>query len=120
MSGNFGLKINEEVLAKMASMAAAEVEGVHCISAKAADIKGVVDRGGFGRGVKASVAPDGEITITVFISIKQGAHVKDVAERVQANVKEKVQNMTGFAVSRVNVSVADVELVEATPEETEE
>ena len=119
MAGNFGLQINEEVLAKMASVAAAEVEGVHCISAKAADIKGVVDRGGFGRGVKATVADNGEITLNVFISVKQSANVKEVAQKVQANVKEKVQNMTGSAVSRVNVTVADVELEEET-EQTEE
>ena len=45
--------------------------------------------------------------------------MKEVAQKVQANVKEKVQNMTGSAVSRVNVTVADVELETETPE-TEE
>lgn len=109
MSGNFGLKINEDVLAKMASVAAMEVEGVHAISAKIYDIKGIVDRG-FNKGVKATVATDGEITLDVYISIKQEANVKDVAAAVQQNVKEKVQNMTGSAVSRVNVHIADVEL----------
>ena len=114
MSGNFGLKINEEVLAKMASVAAMEVEGVHAISTKISDIKGIVDRG-FNKGVKATVASDGEITLDVYISIKQEANVKDVAAAVQQNVKEKVQNMTGSAVSRVNVHIADVELTK--PEE---
>ncbi len=109
MSGNFNLKINEEVLAKMASMAASEVEGVHAISTKVTDIKGIVDRG-FGKGVKASVAADGEITLDVYISVKESAVIKDVAARVQQNVKEKVQNMTGSAVSRINVHIADVEL----------
>ncbi len=109
MSGNFGLKINEDVLAKMASVAAKEVEGVHAISTKISDIKGIVDRG-FNKGVKATVASDGEITLDVYISVKQEAAVKDVAAAVQQNVKEKVQNMTGSAVSRVNVHIADVEL----------
>ncbi len=109
MSGNFGLKINEDVLAKMASVAAKEVEGVHAISAKISDIKGIATRG-FNKGVKATVASDGEITLDVYISVKQECNVKDVAAAVQQNVKEKVQNMTGSAVSRVNVHVADVEL----------
>ncbi len=117
MSGNFNLKINEEVLAKMASMAASEVEGVHAISTKVTDIKGIVDRG-FGKGVKASVAADGEITLDVYISVKESAVVKEVAARVQQNVKEKLQNMTGSAVSRINVHIADVELESA--EESEE
>ncbi len=117
MSGNFGLKINEDVLAKMASMAATEVEGVHAISTKISDIKGIVDRG-FNKGVKATVASDGEITLDVYVSLKQSADIKEVAPRIQANVKEKVQNMTGSAVSRVNVHIADVEL--ETDEQTEE
>ena len=108
MSGNFGLKINEDVLAKMASLAAAEVEGVHALSTKVVSLKDVASRV-LGKSVKATVATDGEITLDVYISVKQSANVKDVAERVQKNVKDKVQNMTGSAVSRVNVHVADVE-----------
>lgn len=109
MSGNFGLKINEDVLAKMASMAATEVEGVYAISTKISDIKGIATRG-LNRGVKATVASDGEITLDVYISVKQEADIKTVAANVQQNVKEKVQNMTGSAVSRVNVHISDVEL----------
>lgn len=117
MSGNYGLKINEDVLAKMASMAATEVDGVSALKTKVSDIKGIVDRG-FGKGVKASVAADGEITLDIYVSVEQSANVKDVAARVQANVKEKVQNMTGSAVNRVNVHIADIELsAEETTEE---
>ena len=112
MANNFGLKINEDVLAKMASLAAAEVPGVHALSTKVVSLK-VVASGGLGKGVKASVASDGEITLDIHISVKQSANVKEVAEQVQKNVKEKVQNMTGSAVSRVNVHVADVELESA-------
>ncbi len=117
MAGSYGLKINEEVLSKMATMAATEIEGVRCISAKAVNIKGVVARGGFGKSVKTKVAPNGEVTLNVFISIKKNAKVTEVAKQVQANVKEKVQNMTGTAVGHVNVHVSDVEPED---EETEE
>ena len=109
---SFDLKINEDVLVKMASMAAAEVEGVHALSTKVTDIKEVATRG-FGKSVKTSVANDGEITLDVYVSIKRSANVKDVAARVQQNVKDKVQNMTGSAVNRVNVHIADVEFDEA-------
>lgn len=107
MNGNLDLKINEDVLAKMASVAATEVEGVYAISTKVTNIKDVATR--FGRGVKASVASDGEITLEVYISVKEGVNIRDVAAHVQQNVKDKVQNMTGSAVSRINVHIADVE-----------
>ena len=121
MSGNFGLKINEDVLAKMASLAASEVPGVHTLSTKVASIKDVAGRV-FGKSVRASVASDGEVTLDVYISVKQSANVKEVAESVQKNVKEKVQNMTGNAVSRVNVHVDDVEfdVIDEVPAPTEE
>ena len=36
------------------------------------------------------------------------ADAKQVSEAVQAGVKEKVQSMTGNAVTKVNVNVVDV------------
>ena len=35
---------------------------------------------------------------------------KEVAEKVQQNIKDKIQTMTGNAVTRVNVSIADIEI----------
>ena len=40
--------------------------------------------------------------------------LRDVAEAVQQNVKDKIQAMTGTAVTRVNVVIADVEIKEET------
>ena len=42
---------------------------------------------------------------------------KEVAEKVQKNIKDKLQAMTGNAVTRVNVSIADIEIEENEPEE---
>ena len=42
---------------------------------------------------------------------------KDIAEKVQQNIKDKIQVMTSTAVTKVNVVVADIEIEH---EETEE
>ena len=39
--------------------------------------------------------------------------LKDIAEAVQRNVKEKLQNMIGSAVTNVNVYVSDIRFVDS-------
>ena len=63
--------------------------------------------GSFFKGVKAE-SINGAIEITVYICVDKNAKVREVAEAVQANVKDKIQTMTGTAVTKVNVSIADI------------
>ena len=51
---------------------------------------------------------NGAIEININISVEKGANVKNVAEKVQENIKDKIQTMTATAVTKVNVSVADI------------
>lgn len=106
-----GLAINTAVIEKMAGMAALEVEGVEKLSSKNADIKHIVSNAAF-KPVKATVK-GGTIEVNIYICVKSDVMVKTVAEAVQANVKEKLQNMTGNAVTKVNVCVADITFEEA-------
>ena len=100
------LSVSTEVLEKMTEIAAKEVEGVAGLS-KTVDLKGVLKSTGSFKGVKVETV-NGTIEINVFICVKQNAKVKEVAERVQQNVKEKIQTMTGNAVTQVNVTIADI------------
>lgn len=113
MSNNgTGLSINTEVLAKMAEIAAMEIDGVSGISKKAIDLKGAVKSKQAFKGVKVE-SINGALKLSVYIGVKKDAHVKEVAEKVQSNIKDKVQTMTGTAVTQVDVHVVDIEI--ATP-----
>ena len=103
------LSINTEVLEKMAEIAAKEVAGVTGLCKKAVDIKGIVKSGAPFKGVKVENI-NGAIEIGVFICVDRTAKVRQVAEAVQENVKDKIQTMTGTAVTKVNVSIADIEI----------
>ncbi len=116
MSNRTELSVNTEVLAKMAEIAAKEIDGVMGLSKKAIDLKGAVKTKTPFTGVKVE-SVNGALNLNVYICVKSDAFVKDVAEKVQANVKEKIQTMTGTAVTQVNVIVADVKLAEETEEE---
>ena len=103
------LSVNTEVLEKMAEIAAKEIEGVTGIAKKSIDLKGAVKNKNAFKGVKVE-SVNGAIKISVYICVKRDVKVKDVAEKVQVNVKDKIQTMTGSAVTQVNVHVVDIEI----------
>ena len=110
------LSVSTQVIEKMAQIAACEVEGVNGLSKKAIDIKGTFKSKSVFKGVKAENI-NGAVEITVYICVDENAKVREVAEAVQANVKDKIQTMTGTAVTRVNVSIADIFFADEQAEE---
>ena len=105
------LSVNTEVIEKMAEIAAKEVEGVSGLSKKSIDLKGIVKTKNAFKGVKVENI-NGAIEISVYICVKQNAKAREVAEKVQNNIKDKIQTMTGNAVTQVNVNVADIEIAQ--------
>ena len=110
------LSINTEVLRKMAEIATLEVEGVASIAKKNYDLKDAVKAKSPLQGIKIE-SVNGALEIGIYITVKKDARVKDVADKVQQNVKDKVQTMTNTAVTRVNVVVADIAFDEDKTEE---
>ncbi len=101
------LSVSTEVLEKMVEIAAKEVEGVEGLSKKAMDLKGVMKSKSAFKGVKVENI-NGAMEINVYLCLKQNAKVREVAEKVQQNVKDKIQTMTGNAITQVNVNIADI------------
>ena len=105
---NSSLAINNEVIAQMVSVAALEVDGVAGMSSRPASLKNIISKDRGSKSVRIN-SVEGTLSLDVYISVKDTARLKDVAEAVQRNVKEKVQNMIGSAVTKVNVFVSDIE-----------
>ncbi len=116
MSNRTELSVNTEVLGRMAEIAAKEISGVAGLSKKAIDLKGAVKSKTPFKGVKVE-SVNGALKINVYICVEKDASVKEVAEKVQENVKDKIQTMTGTAVTQINVIVADVSLPQEAAEE---
>lgn len=106
------LGINTDVVEKIVEVAVLEIDGVAALSNKSLDITGAINTGKVLKGVSV-VSKNGSVDINVYITVKEGFKVKTVAEAVQANVKDRVQDMTGNAITRVNVFIADMVLNEA-------
>ncbi len=106
MANISGLSINIEVLEQMASIAAMETPGVAAMTPKKLDVVNAISRKSVLKPVHAELK-NGAIIISLYIAIVKSAKAKEVAEAVQAGVKEKIQSMTGNAVTKVNVYVMD-------------
>lgn len=107
------LKISNEVLVKIAEVAATEIKGVAAEGdSLVVSDKGVQIAGKFISPVKA-VLKNEAVEITVSIIVLQGYKASTVAQAVQKSVKSAIQNMANVTVSKVNVKIADIMLSEA-------
>ena len=103
------LKISEDVVASIATIAAKEVEGVAELAVAPANLKGLFKS----KPIKTSVEVDlndGVAIIDIYLKIKYGAKVQPVSSEIQKKVKDSVQNMTGIAVSKVNIHISGISI----------
>ena len=107
------IRIADEVVGIIAGLAATEIDGVAGMSGGIAEMLG---KKSFTKGVKVEVG-EKETAVDLYMIVKYGARVPDVAIAVQENVKKAIENMTGLTVVEVNVHVQGVSFAEETEEE---
>ncbi|QRN86543.1 Asp23/Gls24 family envelope stress response protein [Clostridia bacterium] len=101
------VKISEEVLAAIASLATKEVDGVaEIIGAKQNSFLG--GKKSLGKGIKITLDNE-EAVIEMSISVRYGEVLVDVAKKIQESVKKSVENMTDIPVREVNVNIAGID-----------
>ena len=100
------IQISEDVVASIATSAALEVEGVSgLLSANMTDFMG--GKKMTARGVRVEMDDEG-IVVNLFIMIRYGSAITEVASKVQKAVYAATEGMTGFHVSTVNVHVGGI------------
>ncbi len=108
---NVGIvQIADDVVAIIAGLAATEVKGVASMAGNIT--KEIISKLGMknlSKGVKVEVGTDC-VAIDLAINIDYGYNVPTVSQQVQDKVKTAIENMTGLAVSEVNVTIAGVAL----------
>ena len=111
INNEFGaIRIADEVVATVAGLAAAEVEGVASMSGGwSTDLVEKLGKKSYGKGIKVEVI-DEETKIDIFIVVEFGFQIPDVAENVQKEVKMAVETMTGLSVTAVNVHIVGVSM----------
>lgn len=110
--------ISEEVIATIASTAAVEVPGVAGMAPRTNDLRGLV--GNSATKYVAVINNESETIVDLYINLKAGVRIPDVAGEVQRVVKDEVQSMTGRPVTKVNVHIAGIVLEEKKEAEKKE
>lgn len=103
------IKISDEVIATITSVAVSEIEGVCGLSVSfAGEIAQKFTKKSNTKGIKVSTN-ENETTIDINLVVKYGIRIPEVAWEVQDNVKKTVESMSGLKVAKVNIHVAGVE-----------
>ncbi len=104
------IKISEEVIETIASVAVSEIDGVCSVGTGLVD--GIARRLGkkpLSGGIKASVDEE-TVTVDINIIVKYGARIPEVAWNVQDAVKKEIELMTGLKAEKVNVRVVGIDI----------
>lgn len=111
-SGLGAIKIADEVVSIIAGLAATEIEGIAGMSGGVVGgIAEMLGRKNFSKGVKVEVG-EREAAVDLYIIVKYGARIPDVALSAQENIKKAIETMTGLSVVEVNVHVQGVHFPE--------
>ena len=106
------VRIGDEVVSMMAGIAALEIPGIAGMSGGlVGGIAELLGRKNLSKGVKVEVG-EKEARVDLYIIIKYGERIPDVAIAVQENVKKQIESMTGLSVIEVNVHVQGVDFGE--------
>ena len=103
------LRIHDNVIASIASLAANEVEGVKGIKKSfRSGIMELLDKKDLSA-IRVNKDKNGEITVQHPLIIKYGYNIPDVAGKVQENVRNNLEKMTNLLIKDINISVQGIE-----------
>lgn len=109
------VRISDDVIGAIASTAACQVQGVAGMTSNiVGDIGGaILGRKNPTKGVRVA-ATEKDVTLDLYLSVKYGARIPEVAYKVQESVKKSVEGMTDLKVTQVNIHIQGVTFQEQT------
>ena len=102
------VQIASDVVATIASLAAAEVPGIVGMSGGVVGgIAELLGRKNMTKGVKVDIIEQ-SVTVDVFAVVEYGVFISEVAKEAQIKVKQAVESMTGMNCPVVNVHIQGI------------
>lgn len=104
------VQIANDVVEMIAALAATEIEGVAAMAGNIThELMSKVGVKNLSKGVKADIY-NKTVTVEVAIVVEYGYNIPAVSQKVQAKVKNAIENMTGLEVTDVNIRIAGVNM----------
>ncbi len=107
VSDSGSINYANDVIAKIAALAADEIEGV--VGMTGGSLSDMLGMKNLTKGIKVTLA-DRVATIDLSMIVEYGSKIHEVCKNVQANVKKAIENMTGLDVGAVNVNVQGIHI----------
>lgn len=103
------VRIHDNVIASIASLAASEIEGVKAIgkSFSSGILEFIEKRQSLAISIEKNKFQ--EITIHIPLVIKYGYSIPEIASKVQENVKNNLEKMTNISIKDINITIQSVE-----------
>lgn len=102
------VRINNDVITAIASIAATEVKGVSKMGGGLGkSIYDMLTKTTSAKGVRIQTL-DGDLKLDVSVVVDYGVDIPHIADEVQEKVKHAVEKMTGLVLSEVNVIVEGI------------
>lgn len=111
------MMVTDDAIAVIAGLSASEVPGVAGMNGGfSGDFAKALGRTNLSKGVKV-ITRDGSTTIDLYVIIKYGYRIPDVAFEIQEHVRESVEFQTGVQAETVNIHVQGVDFTEENEKE---
>ena len=107
------VKIADDVVARIAALAALEVDGVSAMAGNyTSDVLEKVSRKNLAKGAKVIVGQS-EVKVDLALMMAYGFNIPATCQQAQTRVKASVENMTGLEVTDVNIRIAGITMPKA-------
>lgn len=106
------VEIAPDVIEVITGIAASEIDGISSMRGNFA--MGVAERLGkksHSKGVKVELTDKG-VLIDLYVVIKFGVSIPEVAEKVQQNIRQTLKNMTALEINEINVHIEGIQMDE--------
>ena len=103
------IKISVEVVAKIASIAASEIEGVSGMYRSfVGEFAQKFSKKNASQGVRVEIV-DEMTNIDLYLIVEYGVKIPELAWNVQESVRSRVEDMTGLSVAAVNIHIEGIQ-----------
>ena len=104
------VQIADDVVAMVASIAATEIDGVSAMAGNITnELMSRVGMKKLTKGVRVEVIGK-RVVVDLAVTMKYGYNIPATCQKVQAKVKNAIENMTGLKVEYVNVRIVTVQM----------
>jgi uncharacterized alkaline shock family protein YloU len=103
------VRIHDNVIASIASIAAAEIEGVKSIGRiSGISLLDLINKK-FTRSIKVEKDKNGDISIEVPLIIKYNYNVPEISGKVQESIRNALEKMTNINIKDIDITIQGIE-----------